>query len=85
MVKVTELAYIGFSISDADAWRDFAASCVGMEILDDNEDDRFYLRMDHWHHRFVMQVGDEDDLAYLGWRVAGPRESEAMGQLLQPA
>ncbi len=85
MGKVTELAYLGFSITDADAWRDFAASCVGMEILDDNEGDRFYLRMDHWHHRFVMHIGDEDDLAYLGWRVAGPRELDEMGQQLEAA
>ena len=69
MTNVTELAYLGFNISDADAWRDYATACVGLEVLDDGEGDRFYLRMDHWHHRFVLHVGDDDDLAYLGWRV----------------
>jgi 2,3-dihydroxyethylbenzene 1,2-dioxygenase len=85
MVKVTELAYMGFNISDGDAWRDYAAACVGMEVLDEGEGDRFYLRMDHWHHRFVMHVGADDDLAYLGWRVAGPRELEAMARQLEDA
>ncbi len=69
MSKVTELGYIGLNISDARAWRTFASEIVGLEVLDEGETDRFYLRMDYWHHRFVMHVGGEDDLAYLGWRV----------------
>jgi 2,3-dihydroxyethylbenzene 1,2-dioxygenase len=85
MVKVTELAYFGFNITDGDAWRDYAANCIGMEVRDDGESDRFYLRMDHWHHRFVMHIGKEDDLAYTGWRVAGPRELEAMARQLDDA
>ena len=85
MAKVTELAYLGFTITHADAWRDYAAACVGMEVLDDGEGDRFYLRMDHWHHRFVMHIGNDDDLAYLGWRVAGPRELEEMARQLDDA
>ena len=85
MVKVTELAYFGFNITDGDAWRDYAANCIGMEVRDDGESDRFYLRMDHWHHRFVMHIGKEDDLAYTGWRVAGPRELEGMARQLDDA
>jgi 2,3-dihydroxyethylbenzene 1,2-dioxygenase len=85
MAKVTELAYLGFTITDPDAWRDFATACVGMEVFDDGEDDRFYLRMDHWHHRFVMHIGKADDLAYLGWRVGGPRDLEEMGRQLNDA
>ncbi|MFT4584358.1 MAG: 2,3-dihydroxyethylbenzene 1,2-dioxygenase [Gammaproteobacteria bacterium] len=85
MVKVTELAYFGFNITDGDAWRDYAANCIGMEVRDDGESDRFYLRMDHWHHRFVMHLGSEDDLAYTGWRVAGPRELEDMARQLDDA
>jgi 2,3-dihydroxyethylbenzene 1,2-dioxygenase len=30
--------------------------------------------MDYWHHRFVLHGGGNDDLAYLGFRVAGPEE-----------
>ena len=85
MVKVTELGYFGFTITDPDAWRDYAVNCVGMEVLDDGEGDRFYLRMDNWHHRFVMHIGNDDDLAYLGWRVAGPRELEGMARQLEDA
>jgi hypothetical protein len=41
MGKVTELAYFGFNITDGDAWRDYAANCIGMEVRDDGESDRF--------------------------------------------
>ena len=85
MVKVTELAYLGFNVSDPGAWQDFAVGCVGLEVLDDGESDRFYLRMDHWHHRFVMHKSASDDLAYLGWRVAGPADLEVMARQLETA
>lgn len=71
MAKVTELGYLGLVVSDADAWKDYASQCIGLEVMDEGEGDRFYLRMDNWHHRMVVHVGDTDDLAYLGWRVAG--------------
>lgn len=85
MVKVTELGYLGFTITDAAAWREYAADIVGWEVWDDGEEDRFYLRMDNWHHRLTMHIGDEDDLAYIGWRVSGPRELEGMAQQLKDA
>ena len=70
MAAVTELGYVGFNITDAAAWRRFAADVVGLEVLDEGEGDRFYLRMDYWHHRFTMHISDVDDIAYSGWRVA---------------
>ena len=82
MVAVTELGYIGLTVSDAGAWKDYASQCIGLEVLDEGEMDRFYLRMDNWHHRFVMHIGDGDDLAYMGWRVAGEPELHAFEALL---
>lgn len=76
MVKVTELGYIGLGVSDAAAWRDYATQVIGMEILDEGEGDRFYLRMDEWHHRIVVHENGSDDLEYLGWRVPSPVELE---------
>jgi 2,3-dihydroxybiphenyl 1,2-dioxygenase len=78
MVQVTELGYIGLDISDAAAWKDYASACLALEVLDEGEADRFYLRMDNWHHRFVLHVGKGDDLAYLGWRVA---DAEALDEM----
>jgi len=82
MVKVTELGYLGLVVSDAEAWKDYASQCIGMEVMDEGEGDRFYLRLDNWHHRFVVHTGDRDDLAYTGWRVAGEPELHEFETLL---
>ena len=45
MVKVTELGYLGFTVTDADAWREYAANIVGWEVWDDGETDRSFQVM----------------------------------------
>jgi 2,3-dihydroxyethylbenzene 1,2-dioxygenase len=85
MSNVTELGYIGLSISDLDAWKAYAAGIVGMQLVDEGEGDRVYLRMDKWHHRITLHLNGDDDLAYLGWRVAGPVELEQMLEKLRLA
>ena len=83
MIKVSELGYIGIGVSDPEAWKDYATQVIGMEVLDDGEDDRVYLRMDEWHHRVVVHLNDSDDLEYVGWRVPSPVELEDMAYQLQ--
>ncbi|MBF6569320.1 MAG: VOC family protein [Candidatus Binataceae bacterium] len=78
MPKITELGYLGVYISDPKAWKEYATEVVGFEWLDDGEGDRFYLRMDEWHHRIALHVNGKDDLAYLGLRVAGQDELKEM-------
>ena len=43
-VKVTELGYLGLSVSNVAAWKQYAAEVVGMQVVDEGETDRFYLR-----------------------------------------
>ena len=74
MVQVTELSYMGIGVKNPDEWKSFAARIVGMELVEGEEHDRCYLRMDYWHHRIVLHTDDSDDLMYLGFRVAGPEE-----------
>lgn len=78
MESVTELGYVGISVSDANAWKKYATEIMGLEVLDEGEDDRYYLRMDYWHHRIVVHVDGNDDLEYIGWRVADRLALEAM-------
>ncbi len=78
MSKVTELGYVGLSISDLDRWRAYACEIAGMEFLDEGEGDRAYLRIDEWHHRIVLHLDGCDDVAYLGFRVPGPIEFAAI-------
>ena len=58
---------------------------MGMELADDGEPDRCYLRMDYWHHRIVMHQRASDDLANMGFRVAGGEEFREMQRQLADA
>lgn len=82
MADVTELGYLGIGVKDMEAWKKFAGEVVGMQVVDEGEGDRFYLRMDYNHHRIVVHDSGEDDLIYSGWRVAGPQELAEMKQQL---
>lgn len=85
MASVTELGYIGIGIENEPAWVEFATQVVGLQLLDEGLRDRFFLRMDSWHHRIAVHRNQGDDLLYLGWRVAGRPEFEAMQQQLEAA
>lgn len=85
MVQVTELGYIGFGVKDLEAWKKFAADVLGMEVIDEGESDRCYLRMDYWHHRIALHCDPSDDLMYLGFRVAGAEEFREMQNQLREA
>src|ERR1700689_1285025 len=85
MIQVTELGYMGLGVKDLDAWKNFATSIVGFEVADEGESDRGYLRMDYLHHRLAVHADGSDDLAYLGFRVAGADEFEQMQRQLSEA
>jgi 2,3-dihydroxybiphenyl 1,2-dioxygenase len=78
MIQVTELGYMGIGVKNLEEWKNFATAVVGMELADDGEPDRCYLRMDYQHHRIVLHADGSDDLNYLGFRVAGAEEFAAM-------
>lgn len=82
MVQVTELGYMGIGVKDLDAWKDFATRIVGLELADEGERGRCYLRMDYWHHRLALHQDDSDDLLYLGLRVGGAEEFAEMQRQL---
>ena len=79
---VTELGYIGISVSDGPAWRAFGGEVLGLQPVDEGEDDRFYFRLDAWHHRIAVHLGGGDDLAYAGWRVADGAALAEIGRRL---
>src|SRR5579872_245705 len=78
MVQVTELGYMGLGVKQFAEWKEFATQILGMELADEGERDRCYLRTDYWHHRLVLHDNGSDDLEYLGFRVAGAEELAAM-------
>ncbi|HEX5379576.1 MAG TPA: VOC family protein [Phenylobacterium sp.] len=82
MVQITELGYVGLGVKDLAQWKDFAANILGLEVADEGESGRCYLRMDYWHHRLILDEDGSDDLSYLGFRVAGQDEFREMAKHL---
>jgi 2,3-dihydroxybiphenyl 1,2-dioxygenase len=72
MASVSQLGYLGLNVSDLGEWERFATELLGLEVVD-RKADGFFLRMDEYHHRFIVQQGSEDDVAFIGWEVADQR------------
>jgi len=69
MSLTAELGYLGFEVSNLDAWRRFASEALGLEIGDPRPDGALPLRMDGHAHRFLLREGQSDDIAFAGWEV----------------
>src|SRR5436309_7291388 len=84
MMSVTQLGYLGLSVSNVDEWERFATQTLGLQVNGRDPDGSLFLRMDEYHHRFIVQPSGKDDLAYIGWEVATEEALDAMaGQLRQ--
>lgn len=78
MVSVTQLGYIGLSVSNVDEWERFGTQVLGLQSNGRDVDGSLFLRMDEYHHRFTVHPTGKDDVAYFGWEV--PTE-EALGAM----
>ena len=85
MTGVTELGYVRFGVADLNEWRAFATDLIGLEVTEEEEDGRLYLRNDMWHHRIILEQDGSNDLIGAGLRVAGPAEFQAMQNTLTEA
>src|SRR5579875_925782 len=85
MNGVTELGYMRLGVSDLGRWKDYATQILGLELVEEGEPGRCYLRMDSWHHRFILEEDGSDDLNALGLRVAGVEEFADMRRRLEAA
>lgn len=85
MERVRMLGYLGLSVSNLLAWREFATELLGMEASEDSSDEALYLRLDEQHHRVVAEPGDRDDIAFTGWQVADERALESVRERLHAA
>lgn len=75
--RVDELAYMGISAADTEAWSVYARQVLGHEVSPDSDSANIYLRMDDHHHRFIVHParGEPEDVSYIGWQV---RDAAAM-------
>jgi len=81
---VAQLGYLGFEVSDLDAWARFATDILGLEIVGRSADG-FGLRMDGHAQRFYISHGERDDVSAFGWQVADPEALSALVNRLQTA
>src|SRR5271170_482604 len=85
MASVTQLGYLGLSVRDPDQWERFAAQVLGLQPNGHDPDGSLFLRMDEYHHRFIVHPTGKDDLAYIGWEVATEQALEALADQLRQA
>jgi len=69
MASVTQLGYLGIGVSKPEEWERFATEVLGLQANGKDPDGALYLRMDEYHHRFIILPGGADDLAFTGWEV----------------
>jgi biphenyl-2,3-diol 1,2-dioxygenase len=82
MASVSQLGYLGLNVSNPGEWERFATELLGLEIVDKTPDG-FFMRMDEYHHRFIVRQGSEDDVAFIGWEVADERALQELNAQLK--
>jgi biphenyl-2,3-diol 1,2-dioxygenase len=85
MTSVTQLGYLGLSVRDVNEWERFATQVLGLQANGRDADGSVFLRMDEYHHRFIVHPTGKDDLAYIGWEVATEQAMMAMAEQLRQA
>jgi 2,3-dihydroxybiphenyl 1,2-dioxygenase len=85
MASVTQLGYLGLSVRDLNQWEAFASRVLGLQSNGRDADGSLFLRMDEYHHRFIVHPTGKDDLAYIGWEVATEQAMEALTEQLRRA
>ncbi len=66
---VCQLGYLGFGVSDLNAWDQFMTHTLGLQANGDNGQGEHYYRMDENHHRIVITEDPKDDINLIGWEV----------------
>src|SRR5690242_5524431 len=85
MANVTQLGYLGLTVSNLEEWQRFATELLGLQVAGKAPDGSLYLRMDENHHRFVLQNGEADDVAFVGWEVADQQALQELAAKLKGA
>jgi biphenyl-2,3-diol 1,2-dioxygenase len=85
MASVSQLGYLGLSVSDLHQWELFAAQVLGLQPGGREPDGSLFLRMDEYHHRFIVHPTGKDDLDYIGWEVSTEETMALMAEQLRQA
>ena len=83
-MTIGSLGYVGFSVKDPEAWCSFATEVLGLMPGEPAGAARRF-RLDDLAWRISVEAGDADDIAYLGFEVAGPAELDTVRAALVDA
>ena len=83
-MSVNCLGYMGFRARDLDAWSHFATGVLGL-MPSEAVGDELRFRADAQSWRIQVERGPEDDVAFLGFEVAGPEAFDTMSKRLRDA
>jgi len=76
-MTIGSLGYLGFKVKDPAAWGEFATRVLGL-MPAEPAGEALRFRLDDLAWRIAVEPGDADDLAYVGFEVAGPVELETV-------
>jgi len=80
-MTIGSLGYLGLNVKDPAAWDQYATGVLGLMPGAPAGDTRRY-RLDDVAWRIAVETGDADDLAYVGFEVAGPDALQAVRERL---
>jgi len=83
-MTIGSLGYLGFKVKDPAAWSAFATGVLGLMPAESGTDTHRF-RLDDQAWRIAVEAGEADDLAYVGFEVAGPAGLEAVRDRLADA
>jgi 2,3-dihydroxybiphenyl 1,2-dioxygenase len=75
---VSQLGYLVFAVRDCAAWEAFATGVLGLGVSGRLADGGFALRLDSHRQRILVEPGEADDLAVVGWQVADSAALDAL-------
>jgi 2,3-dihydroxybiphenyl 1,2-dioxygenase len=76
-MTIGSLGYLGFQVKDPAGWEVFATGVLGLMPAEPAGEARRF-RLDDLAWRIAVEPGERDDLAYVGFEVAGSAEMEAV-------
>ncbi|MDG3010471.1 2,3-dihydroxybiphenyl 1,2-dioxygenase [Rhodococcus sp. D2-41] len=79
---IRSLAYLRFTATDLDAWREFGLKVLGMIEGRSDRPDALRLRMDDFPARLIVESGVQDRLLACGWETANAGELDTIARSL---
>lgn len=75
-MNISSMGYVVIGSTDLERWRQFGTQVLGMMAFH-GPDGELYLKMDAYHHRYLIESHPRDELIASGWEVADKAAFEA--------